>query len=289
MEQLDIETSENKFDSDISEPYLTPTEAILDSNCQNTNITSNVENEEEVMTIISNETTSDIQVISDNIVPILNDSDVILEPSNKSSLVDTNLSNVIQSDSDANDKTNIDNDNLTNVPSVVNIATISTICDSEPQNNLIDNDDKTNQDIAPISTICVDTTNQTDETTESDQLPENNLHEFSASSERRKSLSELDNKQSATINDANSPQKRPRSASTSTQVDPKLFTSSVKHNGQTQNNNNNRPMFSPGPTRPPFRIPEFKWSYIHQRLLSGMVWLFILYSLVAEVIRNFCF
>lgn len=40
----------------------------------------------------------------------------------------------------------------------------------------------------------------------------------------------------------------------------------------------NRPMFSPGPSRPPFRIPEFKWSYIHQRLLSD-----VLFSLETDI------
>lgn len=39
-----------------------------------------------------------------------------------------------------------------------------------------------------------------------------------------------------------------------------------------------RPMFNPGPSRPPFRIPEFKWSYIHQRLLSD-----VLYSLESNI------
>lgn len=39
-----------------------------------------------------------------------------------------------------------------------------------------------------------------------------------------------------------------------------------------------RPMFSPGPSRPPFRIPEFKWSYIHQRLLSD-----VLFSLETDI------
>lgn len=43
-------------------------------------------------------------------------------------------------------------------------------------------------------------------------------------------------------------------------------------------NGANRPMFSPGPTRPPFRIPEFKWSYIHQRLLSD-----VLFSLETDI------
>ncbi|XP_034937724.1 neurobeachin isoform X3 [Chelonus insularis] len=71
-----------------------------------------------------------------------------------------------------------------------------------------------------------------------------------------------------------SPQKRPRSASTSTQVDPNHFESKrVK-----QGNPSTRPMFSPGPSRPPFRIPEFKWSYIHQRLLSD-----VLFSLETDI------
>lgn len=45
-----------------------------------------------------------------------------------------------------------------------------------------------------------------------------------------------------------------------------------------QKSTSNRPMFSPGPTRPPFRIPEFKWSYIHQRLLSD-----VLFSLETDI------
>lgn len=49
-------------------------------------------------------------------------------------------------------------------------------------------------------------------------------------------------------------------------------------NGKRARSGNNRPMFSPGPTRPPFRIPEFKWSYIHQRLLSD-----VLFSLETDI------
>ncbi|XP_013144824.1 PREDICTED: neurobeachin isoform X2 [Papilio polytes] len=64
--------------------------------------------------------------------------------------------------------------------------------------------------------------------------------------------------------------KRPRSASTSTQVDSNHFESSRPKC--------TRPMFSPGPTRPPFRIPEFRWSYIHQRLLSD-----VLFSLETDI------
>lgn len=36
-------------------------------------------------------------------------------------------------------------------------------------------------------------------------------------------------------------------------------------------NNNSRQIFNSGPTRPPFRIPEFRWSPIHQRLLSDLL------------------
>lgn len=52
--------------------------------------------------------------------------------------------------------------------------------------------------------------------------------------------------------------------------------SDVHH--KRQKSTSSRPMFSPGPTRPPFRIPEFKWSYIHQRLLSD-----VLFSLETDI------
>lgn len=40
---------------------------------------------------------------------------------------------------------------------------------------------------------------------------------------------------------------------------------------QRPQNSNGRQMFNSGPTRPPFRIPEFRWSPIHQRLLSDLL------------------
>ncbi|KAI8127765.1 Neurobeachin [Lucilia cuprina] len=51
-----------------------------------------------------------------------------------------------------------------------------------------------------------------------------------------------------------------------------------QHQQQRPKSGSTRPMFSPGPTRPPFRIPEFKWSYIHQRLLSD-----VLFSLETDI------
>ncbi|KAF4532522.1 hypothetical protein B566_EDAN010814, partial [Ephemera danica] len=77
-----------------------------------------------------------------------------------------------------------------------------------------------------------------------------------------------------------SPQKRPHSSTTATQVDQVHFDSKRPKSGSASGNrqNNGRTMFSPGPTRPPFRIPEFKWSYIHQRLLSD-----VLFSLETDI------
>ncbi|XP_075235222.1 A kinase anchor protein rugose [Lycorma delicatula] len=88
-----------------------------------------------------------------------------------------------------------------------------------------------------------------------------------------------------------SPLMRPNSASMSTQVDPIHFHDTrrmkgIIPNSVTVNSSNSsgsggsgsRPMFSPGPSRPPFRIPEFKWSYIHQRLLSD-----VLFSLETDI------
>lgn len=53
---------------------------------------------------------------------------------------------------------------------------------------------------------------------------------------------------------------------------------SISDNNTSKSSSSTRPMFSPGPTRPPFRIPEFKWSYIHQRLLSD-----VLFSLETDI------
>ena len=51
---------------------------------------------------------------------------------------------------------------------------------------------------------------------------------------------------------------------------------SAQQPGKAQKDN--KKTFSPGPARPPFRIPEFRWSYIHQRLLSD-----VLFSLETDI------
>ena len=48
--------------------------------------------------------------------------------------------------------------------------------------------------------------------------------------------------------------------------------------GQGEQGASHNKHFSPGPSRPPFRIPEFRWSYIHQRLLAD-----VLFSLETDI------
>lgn len=51
-----------------------------------------------------------------------------------------------------------------------------------------------------------------------------------------------------------------------------------RKNSATMFTHGSRHLFNPGPSHPPFRIPEFKWSYIHQRLLSD-----VLFSLETDI------
>lgn len=84
-------------------------------------------------------------------------------------------------------------------------------------------------------------------------------------------------------------QRRSQTTTTSTQVETNHFSATTDSKSQSQaqqppsrpKSGSTRPMFSPGPTRPPFRIPEFKWSYIHQRLLSD-----VLFSLETDIQVN---
>ncbi|XP_026297316.1 neurobeachin isoform X13 [Apis mellifera] len=162
-------------------------------------------------------------------------------------------------------------DNVTQVPNPKQqIPTISTVCDAN----------KNMPDGVPqiVSSTVVARDNS---------LLMNELTSDHVDAHRRSSLPAVSSETTTDDNNVNeppslpvplrktsSPQKRPRSASTSTQVDPNHFESKRSKQG----NPSTRPMFSPGPTRPPFRIPEFKWSYIHQRLLSD-----VLFSLETDI------
>ncbi|XP_048481207.1 neurobeachin isoform X5 [Plutella xylostella] len=133
-------------------------------------------------------------------------------------------------------------------------------------------------EIPAISTISENIALANKEEQELQEQEEERNRELSEREKRRGSLpgegerdgNRADGVSSQGTNTSTSP-KRPRSASTSTQVDSNHF--ETKRPSKCS-----RPMFSPGPTRPPFRIPEFRWSYIHQRLLSD-----VLFSLETDI------
>ncbi|CAH1159867.1 unnamed protein product [Phaedon cochleariae] len=285
-------------DSDLSERYLTPTDEMIEkreeeseatektdkcdkefrtiecvvngddeTNNENVEVFAKVEEHGDVndeVNISENETINNPKNLE--AVPIVENSavSVELEPSkNESSLSETNVQS---SDNDSK----LDKEGAVvseaEVPPVENIPTISQFCDPSHY------DSATNT----ATNVLVNTISVSSEPSSSNQteIPQKSAEEI----KRRVSLP-TNRIESQTI-DANaensinsvSPQRRPRSASTSTQVDPNLF--ETKHAKSASS----RHMFSPGPTRPPFRIPEFKWSYIHQRLLSD-----VLFSLETDI------
>ncbi|XP_076273573.1 A kinase anchor protein rugose isoform X3 [Rhynchophorus ferrugineus] len=213
-----------------------------------------------------NPSDNELAINNSNAVPIVENSavSVEIEPSMKtnSSLDETNVPVSDNGDS----KTPLEGTTTTEeqVPAVEKIPTISQYCD--PSYSTTTN---TSADI-------VDTVSSKEDvvTPEGNEVPQPEARRrISLPSNHIESQTE-DLSSNSHVPQA-SPQRRPRSASISTQVDSNQF---VEPKNQKSESSSARPMFSPGPTRPPFRIPEFKWSYIHQRLLSD-----VLFSLETDI------
>ncbi|XP_023310795.1 neurobeachin [Anoplophora glabripennis] len=286
-------------DSDLSERYLTPTEEIerkdgeiesmvkqeksetdkpktIESvpgeSAGEATIAHKVAFREEGQGDVNNkENISDSDTITkkSEAVPIVETSavSVELEPSNnESSLAEKNIqsSDTVSKVEEAEGTACVSSEE--EVPPVENIPTISQFCDPSHY------DSTTN-----TATDVVVTNVTVGKDAEASDSPA--VQKSTEVAKRRVSLPSNHSEgqttefaQNASVHQV-SPQKRPRSASTSTQVDPNLFEPKNPKPGASS-----RPMFSPGPTRPPFRIPEFKWSYIHQRLLSD-----VLFSLETDI------
>ncbi|XP_044749150.1 neurobeachin isoform X2 [Coccinella septempunctata] len=194
-----------------------------------------------VISSLNNELTEDIPIEPSELIPLENN------PSASSE----DVSKKVVEDEDSE------------VPSVESIPTISKICDpSYDVENIVSTSFPNPNDSEKVSDVDApaqkDTTVPLDEPKRRVSLPSNHL----------------ENQNSDPANECPD-ERRPRSASTSTQVDPNHFGGNKY---AKSNSTSSRPMFSPGPTRPPFRIPEFKWSYIHQRLLSD-----VLFSLETDI------
>ncbi|XP_011694083.1 PREDICTED: neurobeachin [Wasmannia auropunctata] len=190
-------------------------------------------------------------------------------------------------------------DNKSDVPATTGeVEVTDSVCSNSDVQSSVDNVTQVpnpKQQIPTISTVCDATKSLSDGVPQivssnvvaRDNALLNDLTPDHVDTHRRSSLPIVSTEAVATddngheppslpvpLRKTSSPQKRPRSASTSTQVDPNHFEAKRSKQG----NPSTRPMFSPGPTRPPFRIPEFKWSYIHQRLLSD-----VLFSLETDI------
>ncbi|XP_068987674.1 neurobeachin isoform X15 [Bombus flavifrons] len=292
----DIEHTE-KTSVDIENSVENDTEeTVKDSNCS-TSVIENIEagktkvdvEDKKVETVVTSELSSEkcaVNSVTEDKSAVINDNEekVTEKHSRVPSTISTNVSDN-QSDIPVRTETEVkvtdsvcsnsdiqsSVDNVTQVPNPKQqIPTISTVCDANknmpdgvPQivsSTMVARDNSLLNDLTPdhvdahrrSSLPAVSTETTTDDNLNSNEPP---------------SLP-------VPLRKTSSPQKRPRSASTSTQVDPNHFESKRSKQG----NPSTRPMFSPGPTRPPFRIPEFKWSYIHQRLLSD-----VLFSLETDI------
>ncbi|KAK4887581.1 hypothetical protein RN001_003852 [Aquatica leii] len=244
QEPVEVETEAETFVECAQE---TKNELLTDSSgCEEINLTSKCESSENGKVEDDNK---DNEVSLPQTVPIDDTTSAVqvdLEPSNVESSVD--LSNIPSKTAE--------------IPPVENIPTISQICDP---NSFIPSDSVEN------SSAINNNVDGSVEENASIRGPEEVKRRVSLP---LNTLERQDKADDDVINQV-SPQKRPRSASTSTQVDPNHFIDNKCSKAPTPST---RPMFSPGPTRPPFRIPEFKWSYIHQRLLSD-----VLFSLETDI------
>lgn len=206
-----IKTSPEKEvpDSDLSERYLTPTE-------ETDKISEEIDNKEIVIINVQSDITQnskelDLNVsVSDNqtdnkiseAVPIVENSavSVEIEPSNvDSSLEASNIP--IES---VNDDSKDNGTEESEVPAVENIPTISQICDPSHYGDVAAVTENVLNDNNPETPIKEEAKRRV-------SLPSNHLEQ--AVSDDVKEI----------INHQVSPQKRPRSASTSTQVDPNHF------------------------------------------------------------------
>ncbi|XP_076628561.1 A kinase anchor protein rugose isoform X5 [Colletes latitarsis] len=279
---VNVETSENDTEENLKNPNCST--SVIES----TEVCEEKVDVEEEKSVVTSELSSDkcaADSVTEDKSAVINDNDekVTEKHSREPSTISTNVSDNTSDNPVRTDEVEVTDsvcsnsdiqssvDNVTQVPNPKQqIPTISTVCDANK--NMPDG----------VPEIVSPTVVARDNSLLNDLTPDH------VDTHRRSSLPAVPS-EAATDDNLNSnespslpvplrktssPQKRPRSASTSTQVDPNHFESKRSKQG----NPSTRPMFSPGPTRPPFRIPEFKWSYIHQRLLSD-----VLFSLETDI------
>ncbi|XP_043800154.1 neurobeachin isoform X10 [Apis laboriosa] len=251
-----VDVDEGKVDTVVVTSELSSEKCAVDSVKEEKSAVVNVDNGVKVTDKHSREPSTISTNVSDN------QSDIPVRTENEVEVTDSVCSNSdIQSSVD----------NVTQVPNPKQqIPTISTVCDANK--NMPDGVPQ----IVSSTVVARDNSLLNELTSDHVDAHRRSSLPVAVSSETTTDDNNVNEPPSLPVplRKTSSPQKRPRSASTSTQVDPNHFESKRSKQG----NPSTRPMFSPGPTRPPFRIPEFKWSYIHQRLLSD-----VLFSLETDI------
>lgn len=315
-DNITVETAENDAEETVKNPNCSTSVVESDEACAEETV--DLEKEKAEPAAVANSALSNDERAADTLTEdksaVINDNDDAAKVNEKHSREPSTISTSVS-------------DNKSDVPATTGeVEVTDSVCSNSDVQSSVDNVTQVpnpKQQIPTISTVCDATKSLSDGVPQivssnvvaRDNALLNDLTPDHVDTHRRSSLPIVTS--SETVADENgheppslpvplrktsSPQKRPRSASTSTQVDPNhfgeltnryclsmriivnnsyflyafVFIAEAKRS--KQGNPSTRPMFSPGPTRPPFRIPEFKWSYIHQRLLSD-----VLFSLETDI------
>ncbi|XP_031629560.1 neurobeachin isoform X7 [Contarinia nasturtii] len=299
-ESFELQNENQKTELAVSNAAIGETNNILNDDIEdNANIpiekttSTNTETDEikDIVTTIVNDVIENCvnQTVTDNVGACDNDVNmsIIDNINNNSSEVTTN---------DNNDNAIIVDDTITQTTEIVSTLNAPTNeamteetneeiikgivneivdkCVESESEAIIDNDDNNNEeDITPNK--AANETIISDAASESSNGEQINSAKFTPATTTEKPDNSDDNTAQTNDNRNNKPNRsQGTSISTSTQVENNHFDQRQNRSKSTSN----RPMFSPGPSRPPFRIPEFKWSYIHQRLLSD-----VLFSLETDI------
>lgn len=262
---VDVESSEiilhsdiNKMvereviDSDTSEAYLTPTEREVETEEIPQSVSENLQNSVQIE--IDNTNVEHKDDIEDKVVlPVVVSDSCSNEEENEvagDSGCDVDILQENKNQEVESLVENVSNSEITDKTS----TDPSTSVEGDQPNKTSSRDDKSTCIIENQSVQTVETNTEPLITTKTAEVVQHSTQTVSPCEDTAESKNETEDETPET-----SEAKRAKSNSTSGQ-------------------GGSRPMFSPGPSRPPFRIPEFKWSYIHQRLLSD-----VLFSLETDI------
>lgn len=273
------QTTDNRTNANTDDELsTTKTSAIITNNNLNNN------NNNEILT------NSDCDDIKDMLTHIVNEAiDNCVEQNRL--IQDDNNAKICCDNNNSSDETKLDNVTITepteNDAKTTNEAIVKSIL-NEIVDKCVKNEENNNTDHASVDNVVssvekasIPSYEETVTEINNDSLPEDstvaNESSVHASIQQRRSHTTTTSTQVETNHFGSAAE----SAKIQSQPQPQQQQQQPQPHSSRPKSGSTRPMFSPGPTRPPFRIPEFKWSYIHQRLLSD-----VLFSLETDIQVN---